>query len=224
MDKLAVVLLTYNRLEYAKRTLRSALDHLHTSHPIVVHLASDGDDDNYIDELRRIAGGYVEVEGVCVTNSEREGYGANVNLAMQVYHQHSRWALVLEDDWELTRDLHIDPLLSVLDNAPSIGCIRLGYCGFTQDLYSKIEIWNGQYFLVFDKDSPEPHVFAGHPRVVAVAWEKEVGPWPVGLQPGMTEFVVSTKYENARKRVAWPIEIVPLAGGLFGHIGTVRSY
>lgn len=224
MDKLAVVLLTYGRLAYAERTLRTTLDHLYTNHPLIVHIASDGDDTEYLNKLRHIAGGYKEVEGVVVTNSERGGYGKNVNLAMQVYHQHARYALMLEDDWELTRDLHIDPLLEVLDTAPSIGCVRLGYAGFTQTLRCTIERWVGQHFLVFDPRSEEPHVFAGHPRVEAIAWEREVGEWPVGLQPGMTEFVVATKLEGARRRIAWPIDLVPLSGGLFAHIGTIRSY
>lgn len=224
VDKLAVVLLTYGRYEYAARTLRSTLDRLYTKFPICVHIASDGDDEEYVGKLRKIAGGYKEVEGVVVTNSERGGYGRNVNLAMQVYHQHARWALMLEDDWELTRDLHIDGLLEVLDTAPTIGCVRLGYAGFTQPLRGTIERWLGQHFLVFDPASEEPHVFAGHPRVEAVAWQKEVGTWPEGLPPGMTEFYVATKLENARKRVAWPLDLVRMSGDLYAHIGTTRSY
>lgn len=224
MDKLVVVLLTYGRLAYAEKTLRCTLDRLYTSKPIVVHIASDGDSEEYTNKLRHIAGGYKEVEGVVVTNSERGGYGKNMNLAMQVYHQHARWSLVLEDDWELTKDFHIDPLLEVLDIAPSIGCVRLGYAGFTQTLRCTIERWLGQHFLVFDPKSEEPHVFAGHPRVQAIAWEREVGEWPVGLAPGMTEFYVATKLENSRKRVAWPIDLISLSGNLYAHFGAERSY
>lgn len=224
MDKLAVVLLTYGRLEYAEKTLIRTLDRLYTDKPIIVHIASDGDSEEYINKLRHIAGGYKEVEGVVATNSQRGGYGKNYNLATQVYHQHARWALMLEDDWELTKNLYIDPLLEVLDTAPTIGCIRLGYAGFTQPLRGTIERWVGQHFLVFDPKSEEPHVFAGHPRVESVAWQREVGGWPEGLQPGMTEFVVATKIEAARRRVAWPIDLVSLGGDLYHHFGSERSY
>lgn len=222
MDKVTLLLLTYNRLDYAKETLRSALDNMHTSHPLVVHIADDGSPEGYTDELRKLAGGYVHVEGVTVTNAERGGYGHNYNLASKIIHQHSRYCICLEDDWRLVKSLDLDSLLDCLDTSLEIGCIRLGYIGFTQELRGKIIDVLGSKYLVFDPDSPEPHLFAGHPRVEAIAWQKEVGPWPTELAPGATEFAVCHK-PAARKRVAWPMFNDP-DNSLFVHIGAERAY
>lgn len=222
MGKVTLLLLTYNRLDYAKETLRSVLDNIKTTHPLVVHIADDGSPEGYTDELRELAGGYAHVDGITVTNAERGGYGHNYNLAMQIIHQHSLYCVVAEDDWRLCKPLDLDPLLNCLDVSSEIGCIRLGYIGFTQELRGKIVDILGSKYLVFDPNSFEPHVFAGHPRVEAVVWQKEVGEWPTGLAPGTTEFAVCHKLA-ARKRVAWPMFNDP-DNSIFQHIGAERSY
>lgn len=223
MGKVTLLLLTYNRLDYAKETLRSALDNIKTTHPLIVHIADDGSPEGYTDELRELAGGYSYIEGVTVTDSERGGYGKNYNLAMQIIHQHSRYCIPLEDDWRLSKPLELDPLLDCLDTSPEIGCIRLGYLSYTQELRGKILDVLGSKYLVFDPTSEEPHIAAGHPRVEAIAWQKEVGPWPVGLLPGLTELAWCA-IPAARKRVAWPMDLVHSRGDLFLHIGAERAY
>lgn len=222
---LTILLLTYGRLDYAKKTLKHTLDNLHTTVPVNVHIASDGDSINYIDELRHFAGGYANVNAVFHTNSQRGGYGKNYNLATQMIHNNgTRWVLVIEDDWELTRVFNIDPLLYVLDECKEIGCIRLGYMSYTQELKGTILDHQNRKYLVFDPDSDEPHVFAGHPRIESVAWQREVGQWPEGLMPGATEFYVATELKASRHRVEWPLDIVRPCGDLFAHFGTLRAY
>lgn len=224
MDTLTILLLTYGRLAYAEQTLRHTLDKLRTTAPLNVHIASDGDPSEYIDSLRHLAGGYAHVKGVYHTNSEQHGYGANYNLATQLIHNNgTRWVMPIEDDWELTREFDIDPLLRALDTSEDIGCIRLGYMSYTQELRGTIKDVNGHKYLVFDPTSPEPHLLAGHPRIESVAWEREVGPWPIGLKPGATEFAVC-HIPAARQRVAWPCDFVHPRGDLYAHFGTLRSY
>lgn len=221
--QVTLCLLTYNRFDYAKTTICSALDNIKTSHPLAVHIADDGSGKEYQEELRKVVGGYDGLTGICITDSQRGGYGKNVNLATQVMHSHSRYIVMIEDDWKLAEKLDLDPLLDTLDTAPTIGCIRMGYIGFTQELRGRLERWYGQTYLVFDPTSPEPHVFAGHPRVEAVAWQREVGLWDEGLLPGLTEFKIAHR-EAARQRVAWPLDLVRPNGSLWHHIGTERAY
>jgi hypothetical protein len=76
---------------------------------------------------------------------------------------------------------------------------------------------------LLDGDSPEPHVFAGHPRLETVGYQRRVGEWPEGLLPGETEFSVA-HYQWARMGVVWPMDLVKPSGDLFCHIGTIRSY
>lgn len=222
---LSVVLLTYNRLAYAIKTLNSTLDKLdHDSRlPLHVHIGSDGDTDEYIAELVQAAKQYDTVDVVTMSNSQRKGYGANYNMATQVVHELSDYALVLEDDWELLR--LFDPVKLIEDmKSLSIGCARLGYLGYTQQLRGHLAAGSYcQHWMVFDPYSPEPHVFAGHPRIESREWSRAVGAWPEGMAPGETEFTVSHRAE-ARRGVAWPVSLVQPHGDLYAHIGTERSY
>src|SRR3989304_424094 len=128
--KVCILLLTYNRQVYAERTLRSALDNIHYSGSLSVHIADDGTGPAYRQHLFELAGGYSQVRGVGVTDAGRGGYGRNFNLATQTIHLHSQIVLPLEDDWELIRLLDLDSLVLAL-NDPRVGCIRLGYLGLT---------------------------------------------------------------------------------------------
>lgn len=227
---LSIMLLTYGgspeRREYAARTLRSTLDGLRYSGNLRVHIADDGSGDEHWRPLFDLAGGYPHVHGITVTDAHRGGYGMNYNLATQVIHRESEIVLPLEDDWELNGELYADPLVEALQD-PRIGCIRLGYLGFTRpDLQGRlVHVAGGTYFLI-DPDNEEPHVFAGHPRLELASWEREVGPWPEepGTTPGEVEFIVCHK-PKARERIAWPMHLARTDGAdVFGHIGAVRSY
>lgn len=210
-------------MEYAERTLRSTLDNIRYDGPLSVFIADDGSPEPYSDYLKKIAGGYEYVVGVGSSNSGHAGYGANYNLAMQSVHQWAQYVLPLEDDWELLRPLDLTPLVRMLDEG--YGCIRLGYIGFTQSLRGDFVYSTSDHsmYLLLDHTSPEPHVFAGHPRLETVAWEREVGPWPENRDPGDTEFMVAHR-KAARRGVLWPLDLLPPRGNLFVHIGTERSY
>lgn len=221
MKPIGLLLLTYNRREYAIETLRSALDNLKCSQPFMVHIADDGSGEPYREELRQIAGGYSNVVATGSTDSMRGGYGKNYNLATQVLHYHCDYVLPLEDDWRLQRELDLDAILSAFQDE-RVGCVRMGYIGWTQSLMGHFVGIAGLTWLYFLPESPEPHVFAGHPRLESVAFQRNVGPWPEGLEPGLTEFVVAQRAE-ARSGVVWPLDLIPPRGDAFVHIGAVRS-
>lgn len=224
------MLLTYNRLEYARRTLWSTLTNLcyagtterYPRGDLHVHIASDGDTSEYIDELCSVARNFVYDGNITWSNAERAGYGGNYNLATQVIHNFSDYVLPLEDDWELTKAFDVQPILSLLDSGKA-NCVRLGYIGYTQPLKGEFIYHNGLNWLLLDEDSPEPHVFAGHPRIETVEFERAVGEWPIGLDPGSTEFAVAHILQ-ARQGIVWPCDLVKPSGDLFAHIGTQRSY
>jgi glycosyltransferase involved in cell wall biosynthesis len=231
MSKLAICLLTYNRMDYAKLTIDSIFKHLvvPADWEVSFHIADDGSPEGYVEELRDwVLAAYrdsaFDQEGIIVSisNSERGGYGKNYNLAMQQCHIISKFVMPIEDDWVLARDLVVEDLVRVFNDCPDIGCIRLGYLSYTQELRGTVVASNNAKYLLLDPTSDEPHVFAGHPRIETVEWERLVGPWPEGYSPGETEFRVSTM--QARKGIAWPMDLTRSCGDLFQHIGTVRSY
>lgn len=236
MKDIVLMLLTYGgsdqRRIYGERTLRSTLHHLRYSGRLLVHIADDGSPDEYRQNLHDIAIGFANVAGVSVSNSERSGYGANYNLGTQAAHTFGEIILPLEDDWVLTQDLNLDPLVEALADE-RIGCIRMGYLGFTRETLrgQLAHIAGGTYFLI-DSANEEPHVWAGHPRLETIEWQRAVGPWPTAYVdstpgtpgPGDTEFMVA-HMPKAREGVAWPMHLARTDGAdLFGHIGTVRSY
>lgn len=226
--KLTVCLLTYNRKQYAIETLSQLFAHLKTesTDEVNLHIADDGSPDGYLDDLVEYAEGLSAVGAfngiITKTNSERGGYGKNWNMATQAIHDNCDYVLPLEDDWRLQKNLILEDFARVFEDNPKVGCIRLGYFSFTQPVQCEIISSRNDKFLLLDDKSDEPHIFAGHPRIETVAWEKLVGPWPEGLDPGDTEFYVSTKL--ARKGIVWPWDWSNSYGSFFAHIGTERSY
>lgn len=221
--RLGVILLTYNRFDYAEATLRACLEHLKCGEfELQVHIASDGDTSEYVECLRQIAGGFPGVIAASQSNSERRGYGASYNLALQTVHARCEYTLPLEDDWVLQRPLDAQSIIAEMTEL-DIGCARLGYVGFTQALKATFDAAQGHYWLKFDPDSAEPHVFAGHPRIEDREWTRAVGQWPEDLKPGATEFAVA-HIPEARRRVGWPLSVVHPCGDLFAHIGARPSY
>lgn len=220
--RLCVVLLTYDRLEYAKKTLEAFYQHV-TPKPHL-HIADDGSGVNYQTALINFARA-IGAPGISLSDSARGGYGRNVNLASQMTHQMADAVFMLEDDWELMRPLDLTELAGDLFSMPEVGCIRMGYLSFTQPMWGHLRHGaSDRKYLLLDSNSPEPHVFAGHPRLERVAYQQAVGAWPEGLPPGETEFAVAHN-RNARCGVAWPIGIDARQGyGMFAHIGSVRSW
>lgn len=215
---LAIVLTTYNRLEYAQATLRSTLDNLVTREPIWLHIADDGSPFGYVDELLALARGY-RLAGVSTSNSQRKGYGANYNAAYRNITQlvDVSHVLILEDDWRLERALDMDRFCRAFGD-PRIDVIRLGYIGYTDRLTCDWVWIEPDHYLLFDPNCPEPHVFAGHPRIERFEHYSRVGEWPEGVEAGMTEFSVA-HYPPAREGIAWPVSLVHPDGNMYVHIG-----
>jgi hypothetical protein len=228
MAKVYLVLLTYAgsadspRAEYAHITLENALENIVTSHDLIVHIADDGSDPKHIKALTKIAKD--SKFDVSHTNANRGGYGASFNLATQYCHYTGDYFIMLEDDWKLVNTLDLDPLIEALD--AGLGCIRLGYLGWTNPLHGTIKKYANQSFLEFDPNSEETHVWSGHPRIETVAYQRRVGPWPEGIGPGETEFAVANRSE-ARIGVAWPLDASINASqqyaNMFAHIGAIQA-
>jgi glycosyltransferase involved in cell wall biosynthesis len=186
-----------------------------------LHIADDGSSDAYRAELASFGRKWAPT--VTMSNSERRGYGANVNLASQLTHQIADHVFMIEDDWQLCKPLNLAELSKDLDETLDVDCIRLGYLSWTQPMWGKLVCGPYWKYLLLDGNSPEPHVFAGHPRLEKVSYQREVGPWPEGLDPNQTEFTVAHN-RRARQGVAWPLGIDGRQDyGLFAHIGSERA-
>lgn len=220
----AVVLFTYNRREYAQRTLEAFFLRARYSGNWHLHIADDGSDPSYSRALQEVAASYKQGPlTMTSSNSQRGGYGASYNLATQKLHDQYQILLPLEDDWELTRYFDFDPLVRALMDGVA-NCIRMGYVGWTQELRGRFVKHEEAHltYLELDGGSPETHVFAGHPRLETRWFERSVGPWPEGIPAGETEMVVANRPE-ARVGVVWPCDLIHPRGDLFAHIGTYKA-
>jgi hypothetical protein len=114
-------------MDYALATLKTFYKHV--SPKPHLHVADDGSPGNYAAMLAA-AGLKAGAPSVSTTNSERGGYGCNVNLATQVVHGLADYVVMLEDDWELLKPLDLASYVEDLDACPEIDCVRLGYLGW----------------------------------------------------------------------------------------------
>lgn len=228
-EKVAIVLLTAattpERTQYAQVALMRVIERLKSEDTdLMYHIGDDGSSQAHRDTLCRILDNH-DIEP-SITNSGKMGYGANYNLAMKTVHEEFGvdYVLPLEDDWELTREFNIDPILCTLRD-DIFDSVRMGYIGYTQPLHCTFRYHNDEHYLLLRDDSEEPHVFSGHPRLETVSYQQRVGPWPEGLTPGATEWAVATTMPEARRRVGYPLWASgDVKNGIFAHIGTVKSY
>lgn len=207
------------RALYAQRTLATLLLNLGYSGELRIHIADDGSPPEHRDNLVAQARQSERKPEVTVTNAGGKGYGASWNIATQTVHLIAPIILPLEDDWELTHPLNIDGYVLALLSG-QINSIRLGYLSSTQPLYGQLVLVEDKRYLLFDPSSPEPHVNAGHPRLETVEYERAIGPWIEGANPGTTEFAWCIE-PAARIGVAWPMDAPPWSW--FAHIGTVQA-
>ena len=242
MTKVGVMFLTYTpsmdhpRVEYARRCLVKLCQNLRFQDGMMrVHIADDGSPPEHVVKLREIVIRYTGQEPTISVTSHM-GYGANYNLGTQSLHHLVDYVMPIEEDWELMREFDVSNLVRALEDAPRafgdwgdpdyIGCIRLGYLGWTERVTGWLTQLAGQTFFRFDDKSLENHVFAGHPRIETVEFEQRVGPWPEGLQAGYTEMEVC-KRPQARQGVAWPLDADINASQdycrLFAHVGEVQA-
>ena len=110
---------------------------------------------------------------------------------------------------------------TLFDANAGVECLRLGYIGFTQALTGSLVHTPAGVVFRFHGDSPEPHIFAGHPRLETREFERRVGPWPEGLAAGKTEFEVCQR-DEARQGVGFPLDLIHPRGDLFAHIGALE--
>lgn len=244
----AVNFLTYTptmehpRVQYAQQCLTSLCRNLSFKEgDLIWHIADDGSPPEHVAALIEIIRRYAGKDPT-VSITEHLGYGGNMNLATQTIHSLAQMVMPIEEDWELVRKFDISDLVKAIARGryasdsittpemardrDQIDCVRLGYLGWTNDINGRLVQTAGQTFFLMDPDSPETHVFAGHPRIETVAFEKFVGAWPVGIKAGFTEMEICNR-RNARMGVAWPLDADINASQdycrLFAHVGETQA-
>lgn len=231
MSNIAVCFLTYTpslehpRTKYAHQCLEALLKKLsYQEGNLLYHIADDGSPEEHVASLTRLCEKYDKLPTVSL--SQRMGYGGNMNAATQIIHQIADMVLQVEEDWELVRPFDLSNLARAMEESNEINCVRLGYLGWTNPLRGQVIQSASQSFLLFDPDCEEVHVFAGHPRLEKVSFERSIGEWPEGIKAGWTEMEICKRQES-RIGVTWPLDAEVNASQdycrLFAHVGDVQS-
>lgn len=219
VTRLTICLLTYNRFDYAHKTLQNVLENTtYTNGTLHVHIADDGSPGDYVDRLRYLAGCYDKVASVSHSITERKGYGGNFNRATNIIHDYSDYVLPLEDDWVLTAPLDLNPIIQDMQSDSDIQCIRLAPVGWTFQQLAEFVGVNFRTYLHLLPESTNQYVFSGNPRVESVLFERSVGLWPESLSPGQTEISVMGR-TAARTGIYVPMWCLPP----FKTIGDIKS-
>jgi hypothetical protein len=213
---IVIILQTFKRTDVALRTIAAAQQHLRYAGELIWYVADDGSPDEHVAAVR-------EMLPDAGWHSERRGYGANANAAWRAADAATPLTLWLEDDWELTQPLDLTPYAQALAD-DEIGMVRLGY--LNRGISGSAVAAAGRLYWRLYHEPVESNelVFTGHPSLRHTRYREAYGWYPEGLTPGDTELGYAYQYRTARAGapwIVWPADYP--SGGLFGHIGTVKT-
>jgi len=212
---LSIILLTYQRTDYALRAIDGICENLMYGlfKPDWV-VVDDGSDKSHIDAIRAKLDGHEFTHDLY---SERVGYGALANKAMSM--ALSDVTLWLEDDWVLNRPLVLSPYIALLNENENIGMVRLGHLPIGLELSS--EGYSGHMYLNVQKGTQ--YAYSGNPHLKHKRFYEQYGEMPTGKHPGDTEIAYDAQVRSRYgPRIVWPLQIGDRP--YFDHIGEIKSY
>jgi hypothetical protein len=215
---IVICFLTYERTEYAIRTIRAA-QQLRCEDGFAWYVADDGSRTEHFNTVLNELKFYGAV--VIGAHSERNGYGAMANVAWKAANEFTDLTFWLEDDWELEAAMDLSPYAALVrDEAMHVGMCRLGYLNL--EMEGRVFSHQGRLYWRLNRDS-NSYVFTGHPALRSRKFYETYGEYPIGLKPGDTELGYAVQYRNrAGPDIVWPAGLGERSA--FGHIGRIKSY
>lgn len=217
VEPIVLILLTYERTDYALRTIAAARRHLRYP-DLRWYVADDGSRPEHVEAVLQAVAG-VDLAGWHTLPGGT--YGKNANVAWAAAAAAAKLTFWLEDDWELAGEFDLRPFADLLMEDDRFGMVRLGYlnlgmAGLTFGNHGHLYWW-------LNRDSPEAYVFTGHPSLRHQRFWEAYGPYNEGRRPGETELDMAWSFRTKPgPGIVWPAELG--ANGVFGHIGERQSY
>lgn len=210
------LIITYRRLNLAIETIKSVKEKVLYPN-IGFHIADDGSGPDYVNRLRDEIGGNYSVE---VSDTHRQGVGANMNAGIEAVLKRADLWLHLEDDWVLTKPLDLEPCVRLLQQDESIGMVRLGrlspHLG-AETIAGADKVW---WKLRRNCDT---YVFSGNAALRHKRFHQAYGPYKTGLAPGQTELVYCDKFNRSEgPGIVYPAWLS--YQDVFQHIGDHQSF
>lgn len=209
-----IIFLTYQRTEYALRTIRSIQQNLCYDGEIKWIVADDGSHESHVNAVMDEIG----LDNILQMWTGKNSYGSNANWAWEAVQ--SPITLWMEDDWELRNPLNVNPYTQLLENHADIGMVRLGLLPIDLALYSI----GRDGIMYLDVSRKSNYAFSGNPHLKHERF-KGYGLYPEGLNPGETEIAYDYQIRHSDGfdgKIVWPVDLGSM--GAFSHIGEVQSY
>lgn len=230
LPPIVIVLLTYQRTDYALRTVRAANQRLRYQGELRWYVADDGSDPAHVDAVLDTIHDTVQPYGSGLPcsflgrHSARRGYGGNANDAWRVCDGETPLTFWLEDDWALESDLDLTPYARLLLARDEVGMVRLGHLNL--DIRGRTWGHDGHVYWLLDR---APHhegtpVFTGHPSLRHRRYRETYGWYPEGRTPGDTELAYAYQFRTGPAEgpgIVWPASYPQW--GQFAHIGELKS-
>lgn len=214
-----VVIITYNRPNEIKATITALKKYLRYDGLLHWHIADDGSPAGYLDGIREA------FPDICFTATvtERKGWGANVNAALQFVA--SDFVFMCEDDYVARKLLNINDGVSLLLALPTIGLVRYdGLAGHDLVLHLT-EFQNNAgltAYLSIEPSSRHLNIYSNRPHLKHRRFHECYGWYKEGLKLGETEEEFAHRVRNK----IGGLGIAILTDGLeraFDHIGHSRQ-
>lgn len=124
--RVAIVICTFRREREIRLTIDSLLNNL--QYPSFAwYIADDGSGGDYVSDIALYIRERDMVSPITYTVTEREGWGANVNAALE--HVTEQFIYFTEDDYLLMRPLDLRPFVALLQCHKWVGLVRFGIAG-----------------------------------------------------------------------------------------------
>ena len=241
-----IVLITYDRYEDIKKTFTALCKNLKYSGKINVYIADDcTPNKDYLPVLE------VELDELayqcqrtwkiipCQT-PVNGGWGRNANHALSK--TTSDIVMMIEDDYVITKEIDLDPLVALLLCHQSIGLIRLdGIAGhkvlahahetdissYLPDYRQGVGNCGLVHYWLLDHSSPALNVYSHRPQLKHKRFHEFYGKYIEGAKLGVTEDDFAHRVKDGMKE-HWqfaPCIAVPLdANNFFDHVGVSRQH
>lgn len=223
-EPIVIILQTFKRTDVALRTIAAARANLRYDGPLYWYIADDGSPPAHVDAVwEALSGSWSAFESLKVHgHNQRRGYGGNANAAWDAADREAALTLWLEDDWELREPLDLWPYAALLMENEDVGMVRLGYIDPARlgEPFDR----GGLIYHHLERIPPDTsfYAFTGHPSLRHRRYRDAYGPYPEGLKPGDTELAYAYQYRIGQgPAIVWPAAYP--TGGLFAHIGTVKT-
>ena len=219
--RMAACLLTFDRTEYAVRTVKSVCENLDYPN-LGFYVADDGSKGEHLFAVMAA----LEEAGAAVfgSHSEKMGPGPSWNKAIEQSLEKADLVAWLEDDWELTQKLDVKPYVKLLMEKSNVGMVRMGYMAVGLDLHSVGH--DGIHYVRVKKS--QPYAYSGNPSIRHRRYFQTYDWYPTNANtnPGDCEVWHDDKFRKKKDgpEIWWPLNLPGGGWSCWAHIGQEPSY